>query len=573
VIALEPDDTPACSILNTDVVVDLQPPIGPDGRPIVIPEGSDASNRLGRQMSGSQLSSAVLSLGGPAAEFTLAMADPQYKYLQTFQVRPGTPFVLVLHCVSSESPTADFEVYLGDGPGKPTLEQHYLTCNVGEYVRSAKIAVSARPGHHAYRVGLRPHVVEGSVPSGDIVVSARLLPEDTRSTEDNIVPMIEDGQVKCPNCEKMVPAARASLHQAYCSRNNSKCLVCERTLRKADQATHWHCGECTDPLFLADTHAGRVKHLALFHSDIECGCGAVTLPLLPLQAHYRDDCPAREITCRFCFNEMAAGAAADDPADRFRGYTEHESRCGSKTTQCHKCGVHIRRRDLEAHAKLHMFDPEPSTKAPGGSTSTRLPTKAERDAAWARAGFGSSSAPVSSGGAGAAAVEYPLGFFDPVKATDGGGPAPQCTNEGCARPAEQPANGLKICLQCWGRLPTPSSRTSQSLAKSLVKAYFVQLSKGCQEDGCANPQCASGSSGGAVVGNAGAALAVQLAQQALSGHVQLCVGADGRAFAESVTALQGMGFPPEWASCALDKTGSQHDAAVWLLSNYSPPPE
>lgn len=36
----------------------------------------------------------------------------------------------------------------------------------------------------------------------------------------------------CENCGERVPAARHSLHVAYCTRHNTRCGVCGRVLRK-----------------------------------------------------------------------------------------------------------------------------------------------------------------------------------------------------------------------------------------------------------------------------------------------------------------------------------------------------
>ena len=66
-VSAEPDeDTPAVSLIDTDIVVDLQPPLGPDGLPTVIPDGSAAAARLGprKVLSSSQL-------GAPNARFEL----------------------------------------------------------------------------------------------------------------------------------------------------------------------------------------------------------------------------------------------------------------------------------------------------------------------------------------------------------------------------------------------------------------------------------------------------------------------------------------------------------------------
>ena len=280
--------------------------------------------------------------------------------------------------------------------------------------------------------------------------------------------------------------------------------MCDRTIRRVDRDTHWHCGECdaAHP-FLATTLAARSKHTALFHTDMTCSCGAAGLPLLAMQQHCREVCPQRRIVCRFCFNEMEAGAAASDPADRYRGYTEHESRCGSKTSQCDECGVHVRRRDLEMHAKLHSLGTSTNdgrgghgARASASSASAsgvshpkqtslaRVPTDAERAAAWARAGFGGDS--FDGGGSAQAspwpqttmtpstviapAAVYPPGFLDPVVPASSKRVTPPtlCCNEGCLCPAAEPANLLGLCSACWSALPPRAEETQQQVcARSL----------------------------------------------------------------------------------------------------------
>jgi len=263
---------------------------------------------------------------------------------------------------------------------------------------------------------------------------------------------------------------------------------------------------------------------------------------------------------------MAAGAPAADAADRFRGYTEHESLCGSKTTECHKCGKYVLRRDLEAHAKLHMLQPA----KPASASGIRALTPAERAAGWAAAGFGHDAG--ATGASAGPAEQYPPGFLDPVKppAADAV-PRTLCATHGCARAAAERTNALKACTVCWGRLPLLADQSPQALVKSLVKAYFVQLSKGCGSERCTNALCAVGSPAGPITGNAAAAAAVKLAQETLETGPRLCLRNDGLEFANDVAALGDMGFPREWASLALERMGSQRDAAVWLLANYAPP--
>ena len=88
VVSVEPDeDTPAVSLIDTDVVVDLQPPLGADGLPAVIPDGSEAASRLGprRVLSSSQLGtpSTKLDPGGPPIEVEVP-ADSRTECVHSF---------------------------------------------------------------------------------------------------------------------------------------------------------------------------------------------------------------------------------------------------------------------------------------------------------------------------------------------------------------------------------------------------------------------------------------------------------------------------------------------------------
>lgn len=60
-------------------------------------------------------------------------------------------------------------------------------------------------------------------------------------------------------------------------------------------------------------------------------------------------CPLRLITCRFCGDMVQAGAAAADARDRFRGLSEHESICGSRTAPCDSCGRSIMLKEMDLH--------------------------------------------------------------------------------------------------------------------------------------------------------------------------------------------------------------------------------
>jgi hypothetical protein len=55
----------------------------------------------------------------------------------------------------------------------------------------------------------------------------------------------EDPNAKmCDNCHSYMPASRLTMHSMSCARQNWRCGVCAKVMRKALQATHAHCGVC-----------------------------------------------------------------------------------------------------------------------------------------------------------------------------------------------------------------------------------------------------------------------------------------------------------------------------------------
>lgn len=46
---------------------------------------------------------------------------------------------------------------------------------------------------------------------------------------------------------------------------------------------------------------------------------------------------------------VQAGTCAADARDRLRGYSEHESVCGSRTAPCDSCGRSVMLKDMDMH--------------------------------------------------------------------------------------------------------------------------------------------------------------------------------------------------------------------------------
>lgn len=157
---------------------------------------------------------------------------------------------------------------------------------------------------------------------------------------------MEVDTVECRNCKRNIPSRTIALHEAYCSRHNVICqhLGCGIVLKIEDAKSHVHCGKCGQAFHEVEIE----KHVKVFHEPLQCPCGIV-LEKEQMVQHQSSDCPLRLITCRFCGDMVEAGTCAADARDRLRGYSEHESACGSRTAPCDSCGRSVMLKDMDMH--------------------------------------------------------------------------------------------------------------------------------------------------------------------------------------------------------------------------------
>ncbi|KAH9311747.1 hypothetical protein KI387_026782 [Taxus chinensis] len=151
---------------------------------------------------------------------------------------------------------------------------------------------------------------------------------------------------QCQNCKQLVPARTIALHEAYCKRHNIVCQYksCGVILRRDEAGKHVHCSKCGK----AFQQEEMGKHIKVFHEPLHCGCGEV-LEKEEMVIHQSSVCPLRVVTCRFCGDMVPAGNTPDDVRDRIRGYSEHESLCGSRTSPCDFCGRAIMLKEMDLH--------------------------------------------------------------------------------------------------------------------------------------------------------------------------------------------------------------------------------
>ncbi|KAK9365731.1 ubiquitin fusion degradation protein UFD1-domain-containing protein [Lipomyces kononenkoae] len=244
---------------------------------------------------------------------------------------------------------------------------------------------------------------------------------------------------QCPNCRQFFPLRTFQLHSAYCERNNLVCPHpnCGRIFRRqvGIPQSHWHCDLDS---FSCDSVSTKGKHIATHHTLQTCICGERCPSQQDLAHHRATVCPQKLHICRFCHLRLAQESAPDSQSDLLAGYSGHESRCGTRTTECQRCNRIVRLRDLDNHMQLHELQ----------------------------------------------RVSAPMPRI--------------CANELCVRvidddPAAAISNTLGLCSSCFGPLYSPMhDPTGTRLKGRIERRYFIQLTAGCKRKLCTNSACISG---------------------------------------------------------------------------------
>lgn len=275
-----------------------------------------------------------------------------------------------------------------------------------------------------------------------IVQNADLSDTDTRNSDSKL----------CPNCHKTVPAQSYQMHAVFCERNNVLCpRGCGKLFLRRDggvPATHWHCDECTvqqhHQCVYGNSAASQVLHDKYFHEAVlacpQCLPDAQNVGGFPsrvaLALHRSTACSGRLHICRFC--HLRVPQEDTTYVDRANGLTGHETRCGSKTTDCPTCGKIVKLSLLTSHMEYH--------------NSQRL---------------NQTTAPVL------------------------------CSNGNCVRTLASnntmSDNSLGLCAMCFGPLhSTVYDPTGTKLFQRVERRYVIQATRGCGKSWCTNhTACAS----------------------------------------------------------------------------------
>lgn len=333
----------AVNLIDTDCAVDFLPPLN-----------------MGK--GGSRQASMVVTLDGEPVPGSVSRgATATYKFFVGDAAAAGVAGGAVV--VEAESTDGDADVYVGPQPlmMHPTPTHHVWA---GNTVGDVAVRVPAddpwfRPGWFSIGVtGFQADAAftlrvrsETESKRGEEVAAA-----GTASTEVHEAPDAEGdkskqaGLERCTNCGDYVPAARITMHTAFCARHNVRCKVegCGAIVHVSEQAKHWHCPQCA--LVMHADHGA--KHAALYHTAQACECGFEG-DMVAMRQHRTTTCPRRLVVCRFCGNTSSAGVPPTDAADRLAGLTGHEAYCGSRTSGCVLCGAAVQLKRADIHKRAH----------------------------------------------------------------------------------------------------------------------------------------------------------------------------------------------------------------------------
>ncbi|KAJ1978906.1 hypothetical protein H4R35_001711 [Dimargaris xerosporica] len=237
---------------------------------------------------------------------------------------------------------------------------------------------------------------------------------------------------QCDVCQAWVPARTFDLHHSFCMRHSMRCDVCQQVFQRGEAYDqHWHCPICQQP----GTRNTEAKHKFLAHTPRDCLCGHRANSPVALARHRQTECPQRMVICRYCHILQEQGPPSDSPSDRLQGLRAHEAYCGGRTIECVKCQRPIRIKDMATHARIHDFQRQ----------------------------------------------NQPLPFR-------------LCCNANCVRPRAEGAsqNCLGLCPACFGPFWIPNLDPGhKKLLQRMAHTYHRQLTQGCGQGWCQNPQCAT----------------------------------------------------------------------------------
>ena len=129
---------------------------------------------------------------------------------------------------------------------------------------------------------------------------------------------MDEREVKCDNCHRLVPSENYQMHVVHCKRNIQLCSLCGEVVFRSEE----------------------MEHFKEYHAEIDCvQCGQKTTRSEEGN-HLANECGKTPIPCQYCEITL--------PREKM---PEHQEFCGSRTEWCNKCCRYILIRDLRDHEK------------------------------------------------------------------------------------------------------------------------------------------------------------------------------------------------------------------------------
>ncbi|CAG8454258.1 9756_t:CDS:2 [Ambispora gerdemannii] len=440
--SLQPEN--AVRIIDTDLEVEIVPFLESDGVSLSNETGNKRHQR--KEYKESEVSIGQIIKG------TVLKDEYTYWNLKSIDRSLGVK----IHVKILDGGDADLVI---STESKPTIEDHLWS----DFSFLSEKSVCIQPTNSAYATSEELYIgIHGygeSQTNYELLITNTDIPVTLQEHDDENANKV--GYAHCRNCGSWVPERTIILHSSYCERNNIKCKVCGKIMKRGEENSHWHCGLCGQP---GDSPEGKIKHQEIYHKRRECSCGYSTDSLPSLAAHKQSDCPNKLITCRFCHNLVKKGEIPTNPRDLLEGLTGHESYCGNRTIDCVKCNQSVSIRNVPMHAKMHEIEKQ----------GRKLP--------------------------------------------------PLCRNVNCTRTVENNTLKLcSVCFgPFWSPANDPMNR---KLLTRLARKYHHQLTTGCGHAWCNNQYCAIGASKPLDPNTAASTLVplLQESQSATSPALYLCV--------------------------------------------------
>jgi hypothetical protein len=132
-------------------------------------------------------------------------------------------------------------VFLSFTIEKPTLLDHtFYNVDAGESIIEFEIP---EPNPPFLYIGIQGQSIS------ETQFTLTLCSLNSLTTEKTIIEKTSPGPdfQLCVNCETWIPLKTFPMHQAFCERNNAKCKICHKVMKKIEFEAHWHCdvAECT----------------------------------------------------------------------------------------------------------------------------------------------------------------------------------------------------------------------------------------------------------------------------------------------------------------------------------------